>query len=211
MYDERIAIKGNKDGFNVIIQMDKFGDFDEMLEALLNKLKKGKNFFTGANLIITTELNSINEKQAKILKDSILDEIAVKSCEFRQKEEIVKKVFDGVHEGRTKFIRTTVRGGQMLTYSGNIIIIGDVNHGAEVKALGNIIVLGSLNGRVYAGDNGNEKSIIAAFSMAPELLSIAGKITVSPDNFEKSGYPEVASLRNGEMILEPYLPDKYIY
>ena len=211
MYDERIAIKGNKDGFNVIIQMDKFGDFNEMLEALLNKLKKGKNFFTGANLIITTELNSINERQAKILKDSIFDQIAVKNCEFRQKEENVKKVFDGVYEGRTKFIRTTVRGGQMLTYPGNIIIVGDVNHGAEVKALGNIIVLGSLNGRVYAGDNGNEKSIIEAFSMSPELLSIAGKITVSPDNFEKSGYPEVASLKDGEMILEPYLPDKYIY
>ena len=211
MYDERIAIKGNKDGFNVIIQMDKFGDFNEMLEALLNKLKKGKNFFTGANLIITTELNSINERQAKILKDSIFDQIAVKNCEFRQKEENVKKVCDGVYEGRTKFIRTTVRGGQMLTYPGNIIIVGDVNHGAEVKALGNIIVLGSLNGRVYAGDNGNEKSIIAAFSMSPELLSIAGKITVSPDNFEKSGYPEVASLKDGEMILEPYLPDKYIY
>ena len=90
MYDERIAIKGNKDGFNVIIQMDKFGDFNEMLEALLNKLKKGKNFFTGANLIITTELNSINERQAKILKDSIFDQIAVKNCEFRQKEENVK-------------------------------------------------------------------------------------------------------------------------
>ena len=30
-------------------------------------------------------------------------------------------------------------------------------------------------------------------------------------NFEKSGYPEVASLKDGEMILEPYLPDKYIY
>ena len=130
MYDERIAIKGNKDGFNVIIQMDKFGDFNEMLEALLNKLKKGKNFFTGANLIITTELNSINERQAKILKDSIFDQIAVKNCEFRQKEENVKKVFDGVYEGRTKFIRTTVRGGQMLTYPGNIIIVGDVNHGA---------------------------------------------------------------------------------
>ena len=54
------------------------------------KLKKGKNFFTGANLIITTELNSINERQAKILKDSIFDQIAVKNCEFRQKEENVK-------------------------------------------------------------------------------------------------------------------------
>ena len=154
---------------------------------------------------------TLKEDIAKILKDSIFDQIAVKNCEFRQKEENVKKVFDGVYEGRTKFIRTTVRGGQMLTYPGNIIIVGDVNHGAEVKALGNIIVLGSLNGRVYAGDNGNEKSIIAAFSMSPELLSIAGKITVSPDNFEKSGYPEVASLKDGEMILEPYLPDKYIY
>lgn len=211
MYDERIIIKGNKNGLNAIIQIDKFGDFEEMLDALLDRLRKGKKFYRGANLIITTDLEYINDKQARKLKDALFDEILIQDCEFIQKEDNIKKVFSGIHEGKTKFIRNTIRSGQIINYLGNIIIIGDVNHGAEVRALGNIIVLGTLSGRVYAGDNGNENSIVAAFYLEPEIVSIAGKLTISPDNFEKNKYPEVAKLKNGEIIIEPYLIDKYAY
>lgn len=211
MYDERIAIKGNKHGINAIIQIDKFGDFQEMSEALLDRLRKGKKFYRGANLIITTDLEYINDRQIRKLKDALFDEILIKDCEFVQREDEVKKVFSGIHEGKTKFIRGTIRSGQIINYTGNLIIIGDVNHGAEVRALGNIIVLGILNGRVYAGDNGNNKAIIAALLLEPEILSIAGTLTISPDEFEKANYPEVAKLRDGEMVIEPYLPGKYSY
>ena len=113
--------------------------------------------------------------------------------------------------GRTKFVRKTVRSGQCLNYAGNLIIIGDVNNGGEVRAHGNVIVLGDLKGKVFAGDNGNENAIIAAYSLEPELISISGKITISPDDFEKTGYPEVARLNENNIIVEPYLPDKYSY
>ena len=110
-----------------------------------------------------------------------------------------------------KFVRKTVRSGQCLNYAGNLIIIGDVNNGGEVRAHGNVIVLGDLKGKVFAGDNGNENAIIAAYSLEPELISISGKITISPDDFEKTGYPEVARLNENNIIVEPYLPDKYSY
>ncbi len=70
-------------------------------------------------------------------------------------------------------------------------------------------MLGDLKGKVFAGDNGNENAIIAAYSLEPELISISGKITISPDDFEKTGYPEVARLNENNIIVEPYLPDKY--
>ena len=43
MQNRDIIIKGNKHGLNAVINMDKFGDFEEMMEALL-KLSSGKNF-----------------------------------------------------------------------------------------------------------------------------------------------------------------------
>ncbi|MDU7886437.1 MAG: septum site-determining protein MinC, partial [Clostridium perfringens] len=49
------------------------------------------------------------------------------------------------------------------------------------------------------------------YSLEPELISISGKITISPDDFEKTGYPEVARLNENNIIVEPYLPDKYSY
>ncbi|WP_300348665.1 septum site-determining protein MinC [Clostridium sp.] len=212
MRDDKIFIKGNKQGINAIINMDKFGNFDEMLDSLVEKLSRGKQFYKGATLIITTDLTHINERQMSKLKDVLFDEILIKDCIFEEREEKQSNVFSGVYEGRTKFIRKTVRSGQCLNYSGNLIIIGDVNNGGEVRAHGNVIVLGDLKGKVFAGDNGNGSAVIAAYSLEPELISIAGRITISPDDFEKTGYPELARLNDdNSVIVEPYLPDKYSY
>lgn len=212
MRDDKIFIKGNKQGINAIINMDKFGNFDEMLDCLVEKLSRGKQFYKGATLIITTDLTHINERQMSKLKDVLFDEILIKDCVFEEREEKQSIVFSGVYEGRTKFIRKTVRSGQCLNYAGNLIIIGDVNNGGEVRAHGNVIVLGDLKGKVFAGDNGNGSAVIAAYSLEPELISIAGRITISPDDFEKTGYPELARLNeDNSVIVEPYLPDKYSY
>lgn len=211
MRDDRIFIKGNKLGINAIINMDKFGNFDEMLDSLVEKLSRGKKFYKGANLTVTTDLKYINERQISKLKDVLFDEILIKDCIFEERLEKQSSVFSGVYEGRTKFVRKTVRSGQCLNYAGNLIIIGDVNNGGEVRAHGNVIVLGDLKGKVFAGDNGNENAIIAAYSLEPELISISGKITISPDDFEKTGYPEVARFNENNIIVEPYLPDKYSY
>ena len=211
MRDDRIFIKGNKLGINAIINMDKFGNFDEMRDSLVEKLSRGKKFYKGATLTVTTDLKYINERQISKLKDVLFDEILIKDCIFEERLEKQSSVFSGVYEGRTKFVRKTVRSGQCLNYAGNLIIIGDVNNGGEVRAHGNVIVLGDLKGKVFAGDNGNENAIIAAYSLEPELISISGKITISPDDFEKTGYPEVARLNENNIIVEPYLPDKYSY
>ncbi|MGL4655417.1 MAG: septum site-determining protein MinC [Sarcina sp.] len=206
-----IMIKGNKDGINAVINMDKFADFEEMLDALIAKLSVGKRFYKGATLTITTDLKHINDRQMSKLKDSLFDEIMIQDCIFADKEEKESKFFQGVYEGRTKFLRKPVRSGQCVSYQGNIVIIGDINHGGEVVADGNIAVFGCIKGRVFAGNNGNEKAIISAFSLEPEVLSIAGVMTISPDDFERPSYPEVAKLKDGCIIVEPYLPNKYTY
>lgn len=211
MYDDRILIKGNKDGINAIINIDKFKDFEEMLECLIERLSKGKKFYKGATLTLSVNLKLINDRQMRKLKDVLFEEILIKDCVFIDKEEKETKAFTGVYEGRTKFLRKAVRGGQVIDYQGNIVIIGDINNGAEVRATGNIVVLGSIKGQVFAGDNGNKKAIIAAYSLQPEVLSIAGIITISPEDTEKPSYPELAKLKDDAIIVEPYLPNKYIY
>lgn len=215
MGNDRIIIKGNKEGLNAIINIDKFGNFEEMLDALIEKLSKGKKFYKGSTLCITTKLSSLTEKDVESLKVVLFEEIAIKDIVFEDKDvkdkESESKIFNGVYEGRTKFIRKTVRGGQCVDFQGNIVIVGDVNSGAEVYAGGNIIVLGSIKGNVYAGVGGNRKAIIAAFALQPEILKIGDIITISPDDFEKPKYPEVAKVKDDAIIVEPYLTNKYIY
>ena len=68
-----------------------------------------------------------------------------------------------------------------------------------------------MRGKVSAGTNGNTKAIIAAFLLQPELLKISNVIAMSPDDTEKPSYPELAKIKDGTIIVEPYLPNKYIY
>ena len=70
----------------------------------------------------------------------------------------------------TKFHRGSVRSGQKVEFEGSLVILGDVNDGAEVIAGENIIVLGDLRGLAHAGAKGNKEAIIAASSIeAPQL------------------------------------------
>jgi len=220
MYNnDGILIKGNKDGINTTIHMNKFACFEDMLLALIKKLSKGKHFYKGTTLILRVDLNSLNKKQVEILNETLLTKIELKDIVLEDIEKELEqvnekesnKVFSGVNEGKTKFIRKTVRGGECIDYPGNIVIIGDINSGAEVNASGNVIVLGRIKGKVSAGTNGNTKAVIAAFLLQPEMLKIASVIAMSPDDAQKPTYPELAKIKNGSIIVEPYLPNKYIY
>ena len=62
----------------------------------------------------------------------------------------------------TKFHRGSLRSGQRLETEGSIVIIGDVNSGAEVIASDNIVVVWTLRGLAHAGAKGNKNAIIAA-------------------------------------------------
>ena len=216
--NDGILIKGNKDGINTTINMNKFASFEDMLQVLIKKLSKGKHFYKGTTLILAIDLKAINKKEVEILKETLLNEIQLKDIvlediekETDKETQKETKVFSGVTEGKTKFIRKTVRGGQSIRYQGNIVIIGDINSGAEVYASGNVIVLGRIKGKVSAGTNGNSKAVIAAFLLQPEILTIANVIAMSPDDVEKPSYPELAKIKDGAIIVEPYLPNKYIY
>lgn len=210
MVTDKIIIKGNKEGLNVVINMNHFSDFDDMLESLIDKLSKGKKFYKGSTLKITTELKYINERESRKLKEILFDEFLISDCIFQDQEDLTTKVFTGIYEGKTKFLRKTIRSGQSINYPGNIVIVGDVNPGAEIYAAGNIIVLGNLRGVVHAGTNGNEKAIIAAFKLEPQILQIGNIVTRSPEDAVKPQYPEVAKIKNGGIVVEPYLENKYI-
>ena len=198
MNDNRIQIRGNKDGVNVIIDIEKFPTFDAVIEGVICTLEKGKAFYSNSIIKITSNFKNVTDSDIAKLKDEICEKINVRDCVFDDINEFNKsnnssRIFNGINEGKTKFIKKTVRGGQCIEYPGNIIIIGDVNSGAEIKA------------------GGNKKSIIAAFLMQPELMQISDILTLSPDDGIKPSYPEVAKIKDGYIVVEPYLPNKYIY
>lgn len=113
---------------------------------------------------------------------------------------------DEFFDENTILIQRTLRSGQSIRYNGNVVILGDVNPGAEVTAAGNIIVMGALRGVVHAGAGGNEKSVVMAFRLHPTQLRIANHITRPPDDEALYDQPELARIKDGVVTIEAFQP-----
>jgi len=81
----------------------------------------------------------------------------------------------------TLYHRGTLRGGQALHNLGNIIVIGDVNPGAELIASGDIVVFGALRGVAHAGAQGDRSARVIALELAPTQLRIATCIALDAE------------------------------
>jgi septum site-determining protein MinC len=101
-------------------------------------------------------------------------------------------------------VRRTLRSGQSLRHPGHIVVIGDVNPGAEVVAGGDIVVWGRVRGIVHAGALGDEKAMICALDLAPMQLRIAGHIARSPEEKRRKPKPEMASVCDGRIVAVPW-------
>lgn len=108
-------------------------------------------------------------------------------------------------EEETLLVKRTLRSGQKVSFSGNVVILGDVNPGAEVKAGGDIIVLGALRGMAHAGFERKENSQIFAFQLLPAQLRIGDLMGwIEFKKSPKALVPEVAKVVNGNIVISAY-------
>ncbi len=105
-----------------------------------------------------------------------------------------------LHEG-------VLRSGQDVSFDGNVVVLGDVNPGAEIVAAGNVVVMGVLRGTVYAGAKGSDRAVIVAFRLQPVQLRIANFIARSPDGeVLNPSNPEMACVRDGALVIQAFPP-----
>lgn len=104
----------------------------------------------------------------------------------------------------TLYHAATLRGGQTLHHVGNIVVVGDVNPGAELIATGDILVFGRLGGIAHAGAQGDENARIYAVDLAPTQLRIATYIAADErPKTRTTPAPEVALARDGAIVIMP--------
>lgn len=101
-------------------------------------------------------------------------------------------------------VRKTIRSGRSVWHEGHVVIIGDVNPGAEVIAAGSVVVWGRLRGLVHAGALGDVTASICALDLNPTQLRIADQIAVPPGDSRPQPVPEQAIILDGHIIAEPW-------
>lgn len=223
-----VVIKGKENGLE--ITLSEKGTYPMLREELLDKLKKNESFFKDSRTKVVIRGKALSEAQRREIKRVFEMDYGIADVMFGDEADILRNVErsmenamkspaaamkrhdTGIKEtepvsipyinANSAFINGTVRSGQRIESEGDIVVIGDVNPGAEIIAGGSIAVFGTLRGLAHAGCAGRKDVCVAAVHMCPKQLRISGRVITFP-NAEDIGQAEVAELIDGKVVIRP--------
>jgi septum site-determining protein MinC len=220
-----VTIKGIRDGLLVTLGR---GDWNHLLAELEERLGKPTAFFKGARVAFQVGSRSLSTAEIETARDllarntitlwAVVSESPATQAAARQLE--LDTALPG-HAPETDesadepsvepasllalLVRRTLRSGQALRHPGHVVLIGDVNPGAEIVAGGDVVVWGKLRGTVHAGAMGDESCVVCALELAPTQLRIGNLVSRPPDERRSRRIrPEMAFVIQGRIVAEPW-------
>lgn len=206
-----LQIKGLRDGLLVTLAE---AAWDDQQFALLEQIDARQSFFQGARLALDVGVQALGVNELAALRDRLSERnvflwavisespktesaaqllgLATRISKPRPEE---RRAFETGELGdeTALFLNKTIRSGQRIEFPGHVVVLGDVNPGAEIIADGSIIVWGRVRGIVHAGVKGDKNAVICALDLSPVQLRIADETSalLKP---QKNPQPEIASL-----------------
>ncbi len=221
--DSLIHIKGLKDSLLVSVAE---APWEEQRAALLTQIDERPAFFQGARLALDVGTQVVKVNDLVELRDRLSERnislwavisespttentaqllgLATRISKPRPEDTRQFAVQD-LGEETALFVNRTLRSGARIEFDGHIVVLGDVNPGAEIIAEGNVIVWGRLRGAVHAGSKGDEGAVVCALDLAPMRLQIA-EDAMNVTGRKESGKPEMAFIQDLRVIIEPWQP-----
>jgi septum site-determining protein MinC len=207
-----VQIKGIRDGL-----LATFSDapWEDQRIALLAQIDERPAFFQGARLAMDVGNQILKVNDLVDLRDSLSERnvslwavisesptteqtsqllgLATRISKPRPEEQ--RQFADTISNDTALFINKTLRSGTRVEFPGNIVVIGDVNPGAEIVAEGSVIVWGRVRGMIHAGVKGDRSAFICALDLSATQLRIADEVsaTLKP---QKDPKPEIASINS---------------
>ena len=192
-----IQIKGLRDG--LLVSLDD-APWAEQRQALLAQVDGQPAFFQGARLALDVASQVLHVNELVDLRDQLSERgislwavisespttektaqllgLATRISKPRP-EESRKFAVEDLGEETGLFLQRTLRSGTRIEFAGHVVVLGDVNPGAEIIAEGNVMVWGRLRGMVHAGAKGNQKAVICALDLSPTQLRIADQVSAA--------------------------------
>src|SRR5574340_73775 len=113
--------------------------------------------------------SGVTEQTAQLLG------LATRVSKPRPEEQLSLDVGPASHQSAL-YINRTVRSGTRVEHQGSVVVMGDVNPGAELVVHGSAVIWGRLRGMVHAGSAGDAEAVICALEFAPTRLQIADEV-----------------------------------
>ena len=219
-----VQIKGIRDGLLITLGD---GEWRDLQNALLDHVQRQGSFLKGGRLAIDVGNQALSAVDLCSLRDHLSENgIALwavignspKTMQTAQSLGLATRLANESHDRKSSapetrlydgddavLVQRTLRSGYSLQHPGHVVVLGDVNPGAEIVAGGNIIVWGRLRGVVHAGAEGDEHAVVCALDLSPTQLRIAGHIALTPQRRGKP-LPESAHLSGGQVVAEVWNP-----
>lgn len=199
-----VTIQLKKD--EIWVKISEEAEEKEIIECLNKKIKDLKKLYKDDKTPIKVTGKVLKNKEMEEIQNIIKDTINVE-VEFESPKILglhgIKKAFNKeIESSDTKFQKGSLRCGQKVEYEGSIVVIGDVNAGAEVIASENIVILGTLRGLAHAGAKGNKNAIIATNMIDCPQIRISNVIKEMEKEEEKAIKCYAYINENDEIIIE---------
>ena len=196
MKNNYVCINLRKD--EIVIKLDENAEQEEIIYTLRKKLPELKKLYKDEKTPIRVTGKILKNKEIDQIQAIIKDKIDVE-IDFDMPKSLglssIKRTFDKeIAMSETKFHRGSLRSGQKMEVEGSLVILGDVNSGAEVIASDNIVVLGALRGLAHAGAKGNKQAIISAGlfdAVQVRIANIVKEINRDEEPLHKQAYLSV--------------------
>jgi len=230
----RIQFKGIREGLLAVLGE---GEWTDQRAALLGSIDEQAGFLRGGKLFVDVGSQALNAAELGSLRDEISGRgislwgvlsssgkteqtaqvLGLATRLSRQTEKVVFRSSvaptTSLEDGDSAIlVKRTLRSGYSLSNEGSIVLLGDVNPGAEIISCGSIIVWGNLRGSAHAGIQGDELAVVCALDLSPTTLRI-GESVVHQESKKKgssrqSKGPMLARLDNGEIKYDEWVPVK---
>ncbi|HLE27894.1 MAG TPA: septum site-determining protein MinC [Anaerolineales bacterium] len=222
-----ITIKGIREG--LLVTLSEGENWMATSRTLLDRIDQASDFFTGAKLALGVGPRALSAADLGRLRDALSERkvnlwavlsdspttvnaaqalgliihLPASTPQTRPDREVDPE------EAREEavLVRRTLRSGRSVRHTGHVIVIGDVNPGAEIVAGGDVVVWGRLRGVVHAGAGGDAEAVVCALDLSPTQLRIANHIATSPAR-KGEPKPEMARIRDGQIVAERWSAKK---
>ncbi len=226
MSESTISIKGFREGLLITVGDGPWGGIEA---ALLNQIQAQREFFRGARVALEVGERTLDREDIRKLRDKLAEHDVtlwailgespetIRSARRMDLETELKDSTSGTEEpdelspldstetgSSGVLVKRTIRSGRVVRHVGHVVVIGDVNPGAQIIAGGDVLIWGRLRGTVHAGANGDETAIVCALDMRPTQLRIANHVAIAPEENKPRPRPEVAFVKNGQIVAEEW-------
>lgn len=212
---DNLPIKLKGVGDSLWVTFDATRPVDELKTALSKPFERLKALAVNARIILDSGNDAVDGKLIEELGGYLKEQFqvgVVTPPPQKPKPEVTHKRAEDAgnswhsHRSEALIIAGRVRSGQKLQADKHLIIMGDLNPGAEAIAGGDIIVLGALMGTAVAGQPDNEDAIIMALDFRPTQVQIGGLAAAGSAGFGGSGKtPEFATIEDNRIVVLDYI------